>query len=136
MRTCMLLMGLAAASLAGCGKDSPPGGNTETEGGTFTLVVPKTSTTIQQTEQDEVTVSVDRGENFAADVKVTVEPPSGVSATPDSFTLKKGADEQKVVLQAEADASVGKHAVKVAGNPSEGESTSTTFEIEITAASE
>jgi hypothetical protein len=69
-------------------------------------------------------------------VKVTVEPPAGVTATPSSFTFKEGGDNQEIALQAAADAPLGKHAVKVTGEPEEGKSASTNFEIEITEADE
>jgi hypothetical protein len=125
-------MGLLTLGLSGCGKESPRGGDPTTDAGSFTVVVPKVTTMIKQSEQDEVSISVDRGDNFKSDVKITVEPPAGVTATPNSFTFKAGGDEQKVALQAAADAALGKHSVKVMADPAEGEATSTNFEVEIT----
>lgn len=131
MRAFMLLLGALAIGLVGCGKPSPPGGHTESKEGSFSLVVPRMTTVVKQAEQDEVSISIDRGEEFAPEVKVKIEPPAGVTAKPEEFTFKQGTDIQKVALEASTDAPVGKHAVKVTGNPAEGESTSTTFEIEV-----
>lgn len=131
MRTLVLSMGVLAVAFVGCGKESPRGGDTETEEGSFSLVVPRVTTIVKQAEQDDVTISIDRGENFKPDVTVKLEAPAGITATPDTFTFKAGSDEQEVTLQAAADASVGKQAVKVTGDPTEGETTTTSFEIEV-----
>jgi uncharacterized membrane protein len=138
-----LTTAIVALALVGCGTESKPGGpgasktdkgSTTTTGrsaDTFTIKVPATETNIARGNQQDITISIDRGSAFREDVTLSFEAPTGITVTPKTADLK-GADEKTTVtVGVAADAPVGKHTVKVTGTPKTGTATSTTFVIDV-----
>lgn len=137
----------AALALTGCAKESPPGGPGATttpapngnktytsdaaKENTFTLKVPGTDVHIDQGETDEVTVSIDRGDDFKQKVAVAITTPEGVTATPNKFDIMPGETEFKVTLAAGATAPVGPGNVKVDATPETGTAVSQSFKVDI-----
>ena len=129
---------------AGCNRESPKGGpgadkankGTPTSGSndkadSFSIKTPSGSTNVTQGTQQEVSVSVNRGSSFDQDVKLTFKAPEGVQVTPDSVTVKKGADEAKITVKAMDTATPGTTNIKITGTPAAGPATSVDMGIEI-----
>lgn len=129
---------------AGCNRESPKGGpgadkankGTNTSGSTdrtetFSIKVPSGHSNVTQGMQTELSVSVNRGNNFDQDVKLTFKAPEGVQVTPDSVTAKKGADEARITVKALDTATPGTTNVKVTGTPATGPAVNVDLGIEI-----
>ena len=132
--------------LAGCETKSTPGGpgvskhdsgskspvSLSQAENTFKLGVPKTETSIKQGETKQLTISIDRGKNFAEDVKLSFDsPPKGVKITPADAVLKAGDKDITLTIEADKDAALGSHTIKVTGTPTKGDATSGDLKIEI-----
>src|SRR5262245_44700513 len=115
--------------LAGCESRSPLGGpgatnpnneNTRvrTPENTFRLTAPAMETNIKQGESKTITIGITRGTDFDQDVKLEFsDPPKGMKIKADDSTLKAGAKEMHVKIDAAADAALGDHTVTVTGTP-------------------
>lgn len=131
-----------AVSMLGCGKESPPGGpgaerqaangeqGTADEERTFRLSVPE-DVNVEQGETKNVTISLDKGDDFRQSVTLELDLPEGVRATPDKPTIPADQDEVEVALEASLDAPAGEKKVTVTGKPQEGKETSVSFVVEI-----
>jgi uncharacterized membrane protein len=119
---------------AGCSKESPRGGTGAAptdSANTFKVDVPKMATGVTQGETRDVTVSVNRGNKFDQDVKLTFHAPKGIEVKPETATAKKGSDEVKITVHAAADAKTGKEEVEVVGTPATGSPTSVKFAVDV-----
>jgi hypothetical protein len=136
-----LLLGIAFATV-GCNQSKPGGPGAalpESEQATFgqtdnsfTLEAPMTATDVTQGETDEITISIDRGDNFAQDVSLSFDNlPPGVTLTPANATLAQGDSEVTFVLAAALDAAVGDHTVVVTGRPAQGPTAATEVKISV-----
>lgn len=99
---------------------------------TFSLDMPNLSTGIKQGETQNITIGIDRGDNFDQDVTLTLtNVPAGVTMTPEKPVLKKGEEEVVIAVAAAADAALGDFTVNVSGSPSGG-GTAATNELALT----
>jgi hypothetical protein len=83
---------------------------------TFSVKVP-TGTKVQQGERKEISVTLNRGDLFKQDVKVSFKPAKGIKMVPDSGTIRAGESEQKFMVEAAADATPGDATIEVTGTP-------------------
>jgi len=90
-----------------------------TQDGTFTLDMPNLSTDITQGETKNVTIGIDRGDNFDQDVTLRLTNiPTGLTITPEQPVLKAGDKEVVLAVAAAADAALGDFTITVSGQPS------------------
>lgn len=89
--------------------------------GTFTLDMPNLSTDITQGETQNVTIGINRGDNFDQNVTLQLTNiPKGVTITPEQPVLKAGDEEIVLAVAAAADAALGDFTIAVSGQPSTG----------------
>jgi len=143
----LLVLALMAV---GCGKESAPGGPgaSTAPGGaaapgktangdakalenTFTIKVPATETSIDQGENKDVTVSVDRGDQFKQKVALAFTAPDGVTVTPASGDVTPDMKEMKVNVAVAPGAALGHHELKVMATPETGKAVSEMIKIEV-----
>jgi uncharacterized membrane protein len=98
---------------------------------TFTLSVPSTKTDVKQGEQDEVTISIDRGSNFNESVKLEFKAPEGVVVKPPMAEIPPTENNAKVTIEATPEAPVGDQSVEVTAIPETGKSVSARIPIQI-----
>lgn len=99
---------------------------------TFSLDLPNLSTGIKQGETQNITIGIDRGQNFDEDVTLSLSNlPAGLTITPEKPVLKKGEEEVIISVAAAADAALGDFTVTVSGSPSGGGTTATN-QLELT----
>jgi len=121
---------LTIAVLAGCNESSPRGGGMTSADG-FRVKVP-VEVTLQQGAVQTITLTVDRGDLFKQDVKISVKAMPGISVDPSSATVKASADPVAMIkLTAAKDAALGEYRVSVTGTPSNGEPTMTEFRVKV-----
>jgi len=137
-----VLLALALVTLTGCNQGTPGGSGVtnppqkqpaygEAEK-TFTLSVPRMSTTLHQGETKEVAIGIERGKNFEGDVTLNfADGPEGVTIESASPIIKHGDTAAKVTLKATADASLGDFTVKVTGHPTKGPDATNEFKITV-----
>jgi len=141
-RTALGLLATGIFVLVGCENKSAPGGPgaVKPDGTTPRVTTPENafrvsipSVDIKQGESKTVAVSITRGTNFDQDVNLEVtDPPQGVTAKFDDATLKAGAKETHVTIEASKDAALGTHMVKLTAKPArEGAATATEFKVEV-----
>jgi uncharacterized membrane protein len=151
--TAAALFGLAIG-VAGCSQESTPGGpgvssqsrttsstsatpssSTSTtttankpvvmdKNNTFTLEVPKMTTTVNKGKKEDVTISISRGSAFKESVKIQFHAPKGVTVTPAEPVIQAGQDKVTVSIQAAGDAPAGKSNIEVTAVPESGQSVS------------
>lgn len=114
----------------GPGADPTAEGENETQQGeaTFTLALPSPS--VDQGQQVEEVIGIDRGDEFTQAVMVKLMPPAGVTVQPAEFTFDGDVEEQKIAIIADVTAIAGDHKIGVTGTPATG--TEVKDEIEIT----
>ena len=100
---------------------------------TFRISAPALDTSIKQGEQKEVTVEVDRGNDFKQDVTLSFKGDKGITVSPESSTVKASSKDTKVkvMIAAEKNAPVGEATVHVTGKPEAGDSTSADFKVKV-----
>jgi uncharacterized membrane protein len=108
------------------------GGSGSNEG--FTIEVPRLETDIKQGNTQDVTVSLQRGDNFKRDVAMQIKSTAGVTVAPSSVVIK-ASDVPTLQFQVTAskDAALGDYGVFVTGTPSVGEPTSANFNVKVIA---
>src|SRR5262245_18119371 len=104
-----LIIGAASIALLGCESKSGPGGpgaakkpgSTTTQAvapkETFKLSVPSTKTDLDRGEQEEVTISIDRGSDFNQKVTLEFTAPQGVTVKPVEAQIPPGENKAKVM---------------------------------------
>lgn len=131
---------LVAASLfavVGCNggmQDEPTGGpgadvpsdqdqEPQQEGQTFTPTLGQENMELAAGGQKEVTLSIDRGDQFDQTVTAQINPPEGLTADPEEVEMAAGQTEAKFTLQAAQDAPVDQElAVEIEFQPEQGQS--------------
>lgn len=99
---------------------------------TFTLSVPRLSTSLKQGETKTVSIGIARDKTFDQDVVLTLgELPTGVTMTPEAPVIKQGASEATLTLTAAEDAALGDFAIKVTGHPATGADASNEFDLTV-----
>jgi uncharacterized membrane protein len=121
---------LSLVTLTGCkpGTSGGPGAtgtgagnNVKQADNSFSLSVPKTSTTLKQGETKTIDIGIDRGKNFGEDVALKIgDLPNGVMVEPAAPVIKTGDKEAKLTVKAADDAALGDFNIKVTGHPAAG----------------
>jgi hypothetical protein len=143
----LLILALMAV---GCGKESEPGGpgastkpggtvapGTTANGGskalenTFTIKVPATETSIDQGENKDITVAVDRGDQFKQKVALAFAGPEGVTVTPASGDVTADLKDMKVNVAVAPGTALGHHELKVTATPETGKAVTEVIKIEV-----
>lgn len=125
---------LAAAFAAGCGNTSPTGGNpsTPTKADKFTVKAPMMATAIKQGDRQTVTLTLDRGSDFKEAVSLAAEAPKGLKADLSSKTVQPGEPaDVTLTIEAEKDAAIADHVVKVTATPKTGNATSVDVKVKV-----
>jgi hypothetical protein len=134
MKTAMtILMTLALATLFGCQSSSLRGGGMTEDVG-FKILVPTGDTDVKQGEVRNITLSLQRGENFKRGVTLEIKASEGISVFPTEIFIK-GSDTPDVQLRIAStrDTALGAYLVSVKGTPKTGEPTSIAFTVKIVA---
>ena len=140
-----LFAGLAVTAVVlvtGCAEGTPggPGAKEVTANkpivgqadNTFSLDVPKMSTTLKQGETKDLTIDVARGKNFSEDVELKFSGvPKGVIVDPASPVIMHSDKEAKITVKVADDAALGDFTVKVAGHPTSGADATSEFKITV-----
>lgn len=141
-----LFAGLAVTAVVlvtGCAEGTPggPGAKEVTANkpivgqadNTFSLDVPKMSTTLKQGETKDLAIDVARGKNFSEDVELKFSGvPKGVTVDPASPVIRHSDKEAKITVKVADDAAVGDFTVKVTGHPTTGADAMNEFKITVT----
>ena len=122
---CMVMTLMA---LIGCTQGTPGGpGTTDKKptlgqaDDTFNLTVPVMSSSLQQGNELEATIGIQRAKNFHEDVALKfADVPKGVTIEPTSPVIKHGDTDAKIAFQASDVAPVGDFQIKVTGHPMKG----------------
>ena len=136
MRTMTTALLAVLMGLAGCTRESNPGGpgvgnGRDNDKTTFTLSVPRTATGITQGKSEAIKVSLNRGEAFKESVELTFKPPLGLKVVPESVTIRSGESDTTVNVQAAEDAQPDKAKIQITAKPAVGKSTSEAIEVEV-----
>ena len=91
---------------------------------TFTLEVPKMTTTVNKGKKEDVTISISRGSAFKESVKIQFHAPKGVMVTPAEPVIPAGQNKVTVSIEATGDAPAGKSNIEVTAVPESGRSVS------------
>jgi hypothetical protein len=102
---------------------------------TFTLEVPRMSTTLDSGKKREVEISISRGTEFNQSVKLEFKAPSGVTVTPAMATIPAGQNKVTVTIEASKEAAAGKSQLEVMAVPETGKSVSLEMPVEVKHAS-
>lgn len=135
---------MTLAALAGCTQGTPGGpgmkgdaANRPTYGqaeNTFNLSVPVMSSSLQQGNQTETTVGIQRAKNFDEDVSLKfADVPKGVTIEPANPVIKHGDTDAKITFHAGDDVRVGDYRIKVTGHPTKGGDAQIEFKLAIAA---
>jgi hypothetical protein len=114
--------------------DAPEAGEPINEDATFELGMPTGATNVKQGEAQTVTISIDRGDEFAGEVNVTLTPPQGITVDPQQFTFPAGQDEMEVQVTAGPTATPGEQIIRVEGRAPSGPPALGELKIEVTEA--
>jgi uncharacterized membrane protein len=99
---------------------------------TFSLDVPKMSTTLKQGETKDLAIDVARGKNFSEDVELKFSGvPKGVTVDPASPVIMHSDKEAKITVKVADDAAVGDFTVKVTGHPTTGADATNEFKMTV-----
>jgi uncharacterized membrane protein len=146
MRNFLFGSTIVSLFVVGCANESTPGGpgaksptTSPTERSyrdasadeTFTLKVPSGTTNIDPGERKEVTISIDRGDNFKQTVALKFKAPAGVKVEPTDVQLKSDQEEAKVTLVVGADAPMGEWNIDVTATPETGKATSMSMRVKV-----
>jgi uncharacterized membrane protein len=132
----------AAVLVTGCAEGTPggPGAKEVTANkpivgqadNTFSLDVPKMSTTLKQGETKGLAIDVARGKNFSEDVELKFSGvPKGVTVDPASPVIMRSDKEAKITVKVADDAALGDFTVKVTGHPTTGADAMNEFKITV-----
>src|SRR5580700_5156941 len=140
-----LFAGLAVTAVVlvtGCAEGTPggPGAKEVTANkpivgqadNTFSLDVPKMSTTLKQGETKDLAIDVARGKNFSEDVELKFSGvPKGVTVDPARPVIMHSDKEAKITVKVADDAAVGDFTVKVTGHPTTGADATNEFKMTV-----
>jgi len=127
-----IVLMLALAAMCGCQSSSSLRGGGMTEDVGFKIVVPTGDTDVKQGEVRNVTISLQRGENFKRGVMLEIEASEGISVYPTEVQVKASeiADIQ-LRIATTRDTALGAYLVSVKGTPKTGEPTSIAFTVKV-----
>ena len=120
------------AVLYGCQSSSSPRGGGMTKDVGFKIVVPNFAKEIKQSQTQNMTVSLERGDYFKQDVQLQIQASKGIDVEPTSVLIKSSdRPEAQLLITVPKDASIGEYIVYVKGVPETGEPTSTVFTVKV-----
>jgi uncharacterized membrane protein len=127
----MIVTTLALVTVLGCYSSSEKGGSV-VKGEGFKIAVPTFDVDIKQGETQSLTISLERGESFKQDVKLTIKTTKGISIEPTDIMVK-ASDKPEVALRITVpkDAALGVYSISVKGTPKAGEPASTEFNVKV-----
>jgi uncharacterized membrane protein len=132
MRHWTLVGGLFLLTVAvGCNR-SNPGGDTTQSKSQFTMRGPTMATSIAPDDPETVKITVNRGNEFKENIKLTAQAPKHIAADLSATNLTpsdKGEFEIKLVAHDEA--AVGEHVVKITATPSTGAATTLDVKVKV-----
>ena len=92
------------------------------EAKTFTASLDQENLQVPAGQETELTVSLERGEQFDQTVTLEVKPPEGITAEPETVEFQAGQQEAKITLKADSGAAVGQEkAVELTFQPETGD---------------
>ena len=98
----------------------------------FTLSLPRMSTSLKQGGTQTVSIGITRDKSFDQDVALKFgDMPTGVTLKPQAPVIKQGDAEAQVTLTAASDAALGNFAIKVTGHPAKGADASNEFKLAV-----
>ncbi len=98
---------------------------------TFTLEVPKMTTSVNRGKKEDVTISISRGTEFKESVKLQFHAPKGVTVTPAEPVIQAGQNKVTITIQAAGDAPAGKTNMDVTAVPQTGKTVSLQMPLEV-----
>lgn len=98
---------------------------------TFKVAVPATDTDLKQGEREDVTISIDRGDNFNQNVKLQFKSPKGITVSPADAMIRSGDQKVDVTVEAAADATPGESNIEVIAVPETGKSVTVQMKVEV-----
>jgi hypothetical protein len=138
-----LLLILPVAMSVGC-KDEPAGGpgadvrtdddrSPENDEATFTASLGEDAIELAAGSQEEIDLTIDRGDEFEQTVVATFQAPKGLTITPDKVDYTSGQEDAKITVQAAADAPVGQElSIQVTFQPETGKSLMKQLKVTVT----
>ena len=98
---------------------------------TFTLEVPKMTTSVNRGKKEDVTISISRGTEFKESVKLQFHAPKGVTVTPAEPVIQAGQNKVTITIQAAGNAPAGKTNMDVTAVPQTGKTVSLQMPLEV-----
>ena len=98
---------------------------------TFTLEVPKMTTSVNRGKKEDVTISISRGSEFKESVKLQIHAPKGVTVTPAEPVIQAGQNKVTITIQAAGNAPAGKANIDVTAVPQTGKSVSLQMPLDV-----
>ena len=99
-------------------------GDADKAAGTFKLKGPLLSPSVEQGKKEVVSLTVDKDDNFKHGVKLDIVAPKGLKVDASSKNVAAGdKGEVQLTIEAEKDAPLGEHNVKITGTPDMGAAT-------------
>jgi len=134
MKTTLALL-LGTALITGCARTSPKGGDiAKDKDSGFTISVPILETTVKQGQVKTANVSIDRGEYFKEDVRLSIKTTPGLNIDPSSYVIHASdKPEVQLVITAAKDAPIMSYRVDVEGTPNNGRATWVQFPVKVVA---
>lgn len=142
MKKSMTILAISAAlALYGCDTGTTGGPGTTTPESekpmmgqtddTFSLDLPMMSASVEQGEQETVSIGINRGTNFAQDVSLKFSNiPPGIHIQPEVPVIARTDEEVELLIHASEEAAVGDFTVQISGHPERGDDA--TAELSIT----
>jgi uncharacterized membrane protein len=130
----VLGVALVVAGLVGCNTSERGGKRDDKTPGkeTFTVKAPMMAEKLKQGDKHTVELTLNRGKDFKQDVKLSAEPPEGLTVKLEPETVKASdSDKVTATLTAAKDAPVGEHKIKVTATPDKGNATSVDVKVKV-----
>ncbi|MEO2087936.1 MAG: hypothetical protein ABGY75_00350 [Gemmataceae bacterium] len=135
----------AALFAAGCGNTSPTCGHASgttnpttgkanDKSATFNFKGPAITPSLAQGEKKNITLTLDRGNDFRDTVKFSAEAPKGLKVEFPKASVAAGEPNDVIMsVEAAADAAVAEHNIKVTATPAAGAATSLDIKVKVDA---
>lgn len=132
----------AALFAAGCGNTSPTGGHSTNpstgkpndKAAKFEFKGPAITPSLSQGEKKNITLTLDRGNDFRDTVKFSAEAPKGLKVEFPKASVAAGEPSDVTMsVEAAADAAVAEHNIKVTATPAAGAATSLDIKVKVDA---
>jgi len=98
---------------------------------TFTVKVPATETSIDQGENKDMTLTINRGDTFKQKVSLAFDPAAGVTVTPNMADVTPDSKDVKINVAVAPTAALGHTEIKVTATPETGRAVTESFKVEV-----